>query len=152
MWHPNPRVVGQQSKLQNRSTASKRETAEQMLSDAALVYLTREVWPEIHTRVLTQFVYDDRNLLKILGDKPMLTEMPFIQELLQEKADQTERESMVYAILQVLTTRFDSVPEEIQTQLQSMQSNERLKSLISPAAKCMDLEAFRLELANRTTS
>jgi hypothetical protein len=75
----------------------------------------------------------------------MFSDIPFIQEMLNEEKLKTRREDL----LQFLSGRFGEIPQDLQVQLQSISDLERFNSLNRMAGTCPDLEAFRLELANR---
>jgi hypothetical protein len=92
-------------------------------------------------RVLAQFAYNDRNLLAILGGQSMLSEMPFIQEMLTENSLRERRNSLIW----VLQSRFGTIPQDLHAQIQLVTKLEKLESLIKISGSCADLEAFRIE-------
>jgi hypothetical protein len=92
------------------------------------------------TEVLTGLRYNEPGLLSIFGGSQIMIESPLIQELMAQR--------MHKAILRFLSGRFGSVPLDIQTTLQSIQDDARLDELVEWAARCPDLDAFRIRLSS----
>jgi hypothetical protein len=67
-----------------------------------------------------------------------MIESPLIQEIVAEKLQE--------AIIEILTARFEAVPQNVRKPLCSAVDEKRLKRLIRFAAQCPDLEAFRQHL------
>jgi hypothetical protein len=95
------------------------------------------------TQILAGLRYNDPALLTILGGKLHMIQSPVLIEVLEER----EREVAQRYVLQVLTSRFGSVPEALAAQVRSVQSLELLEQLHRFAAVCPDVEAFRAHLA-----
>jgi hypothetical protein len=75
----------------------------------------------------------------------MLSDMPFIQEMLAENSLNICRKHLVL----LLRISIGVLPETIQIQLQQCTDYEKLGSLIHIVAICTKLEAFHLELQSR---
>jgi hypothetical protein len=72
-----------------------------------------------------------------------MVESPVLLEL---KAEWT-REGNRRDIIDVLVTRFGTLAEVIETDLNTIDDEKRLKQYVKLAAACTDLEAFRGQLA-----
>ena len=96
------------------------------------------------SQVLARLRYNDPKLLSILGGKQVMIESPLIKEIVEE----TEQKAKQEAILEVLQTRFGSVPEAMAERLCAVGGEKKLKALLKHAVRCTDLEAFRKRLPN----
>jgi hypothetical protein len=94
------------------------------------------------THVMAEMRYDDPRILKVLGGKKMLTESPFIRELLEDR----QREATQELTIQTLEARFHSVPEVIAAQVRTIQDQSRLGALHCFDATCAGIDDFRKEL------
>jgi hypothetical protein len=72
-----------------------------------------------------------------------MIESPVLQEL---KAEWT-REARQRAIVDVLVARFGAGAEELAAQMETINDEARLKDLVTFAAVCPDLNAFRGRLS-----
>lgn len=73
----------------------------------------------------------------------MFNDSPLIQELLAEKTAETTHNN----ILAILTARFGAVPPDLAARLRAVRNEATLKDLITWAALCADLDAFRARLS-----
>ena len=72
-----------------------------------------------------------------------MIESPVLREL---KAEWT-REGEVKALMTFLVGRFGAKAEALETELQAIVDEERLKELLKHAATCRSLNSFRKQLA-----
>jgi hypothetical protein len=63
--------------------------------------------------------------------------------LLKEVEKRGRVEGVRVSIVQVLSARFGSVPEELSATVGSIKSERKLRALLSRAAVCADLAAFQ---------
>jgi hypothetical protein len=122
------------------------------------------------TQVFTWLRYQDNSLLQRLGGRKMITDSDLIQEVVEELVEERvskvveERVSKVVeervskvelekgirenseAILAVLESRFDSLPEELLRRLRQVRDEAELKRLIRWAARCPDMVSFLCDL------
>jgi hypothetical protein len=77
----------------------------------------------------------------------MLLETRFLRPLMAEyhrkMVKQFAREMQQAAVVHILRTLYDEVPEELAGQVYALQDEEKLDQLIDVAIDCEDLEAFR---------
>jgi hypothetical protein len=95
------------------------------------------------TQVLAGLRYNDPKLFQLLGGREAMIESPVLQEL---KAEWT-REARQRAIVDFLVARFGAGAEELGAQLETINDETRLKELVTFAAVCPDLEAFRRHIS-----
>jgi hypothetical protein len=91
-------------------------------------------------QVLTRLRYNEPDLLSIFGGSQIMIESPLIQELVAER--------MRKVILRVLSDQFGSIPPDIKTALQGVLDEARLEDLVAWAARCPDLDSFRMRLSS----
>jgi hypothetical protein len=98
------------------------------------------------TQVMTSVRYNELALLSILGGNTMgwFLETPLMQKVLSERI----RDELQGAIVDVLRDKFAEVPEELAVKVRAIQDVQQLRQLISVAARCSDLDAFRAQLPN----
>jgi hypothetical protein len=107
------------------------------------------------SQVMTQFRYNDFNLLSIFGGRQVMVESPLIQEIVQEivqervdeATQKTARETWRRAITVSLEERFGPVPA-VSAALESVTDEQRLLDLLKLVSKCTDLAAFQAQLAS----
>jgi hypothetical protein len=83
--------------------------------------------------------------LTMLGGKTMLSQSPLYQKWMDENTCATRQE----AIVSFLEERFESVPEELAAEIQTVTDLEHLKRGIKDAARCTSLKDFRKRFARR---
>ena len=66
--------------------------------------------------------------------------------LLKELTDEAEARASQKAIMTILKSRFGEVPEDLGGAAQSLAGEQRLEEAVAVAARCPDLEAFRVHL------
>jgi hypothetical protein len=76
-----------------------------------------------------------------------MIESPVLQELKAEWTREAAREAHRRDIIDVLVTRFGASAEVVETDLNTIDDEQRLKHFVKLAAVCTDLEAFRGQLA-----
>jgi hypothetical protein len=67
--------------------------------------------------------------------------------VLQKLKAEWSREAHRRDIIDVLVTRFGTLAEVVETDLNTIDDEKRLKLFVKLAAACTDLEAFRRQLA-----
>ncbi|HXG11220.1 MAG TPA: hypothetical protein VNK04_15790 [Gemmataceae bacterium] len=90
------------------------------------------------SQVLARLRFPQPDLLVLLGGKRVMIESPLIQELLAESKQE--------AIIEVLTGRFGTIPEDLTVRLRQVTNERQLKELLRYTGVCPDLEAFRAKL------
>jgi hypothetical protein len=110
------------------------------------------------TQVLAYLRYHSVELLKILGGRTIMLEVPFLDEIVQEKygnllAEKTREAARETAcktahqdIVTVLEARFGEVPRDLVEEIEPVVDEEQLKALVRAAGTCPDLAAFRTTL------
>lgn len=93
------------------------------------------------TQVMTSVRYNDAGLLSLFGGRKMIIETPLMQEILHEQI----RDELQGAIVEFLRGKFEEVPEELTVKVRAIQDVQQLRQLISVAARCSDLDAFRAQ-------
>jgi hypothetical protein len=97
-------------------------------------------------QVLAGLRYNDPSLFQLLGGREAMIESPVLQELkatwTREAANETERQ----AIVRVLVARFGEKASALKAELDTIDDKSRLEALITLAARCRNLEAFRKRL------
>ncbi len=68
-----------------------------------------------------------------------MIESPWLKEIVEEREAEQQRKDL----LKFLAARFDSVPADVKTRLQTITDSGRLEELIDWAGRCPDLDAFR---------
>ena len=91
------------------------------------------------TQVLAYLRYNSKDLLKILGGKEVMLEIPFLDEIVMEKTRETAHKD----IGTVLKTRFGDVPRDLVEAIESVVDEEQLEDLVRSAVVCPDLATFR---------
>ena len=86
----------------------------------------------------------------IFGGKQAMIESPLLKELTDEAEargrTEARTEARQEAIVDILVSRFGSVPDDLAGAVRTLGSEERLGEAIKLAARCPDLEAFRVHL------
>ena len=107
------------------------------------------------TQVLTYLRYNDFGLLAILGGKKLMLEVPWLDEIVQEKFEivlaektreatqETARATVRQNILSILDARFGEVPQRLAEQIGSIEDQDQLNALVRSAATSRDLKSFR---------
>jgi hypothetical protein len=107
------------------------------------------------TQVLTYLRYNDFGLLAILGGKKLMLEVPWLDEIVQEKFEivlaektreatqETARATVRQNILSILDARFGEVPQRLAEQIGSIEDQDQLNALVRSAAASRDLKSFR---------
>jgi len=107
--------------------------------------IDRDAPPNEHENLLavTQFLarlrYNDPKAFQILGGRKAMIESPLVEEL---KAEWTREK-----VIDVLVARFGAKAEALETQLNAIADEARLRELIKHAATCRNLSSFRKQLA-----
>jgi hypothetical protein len=84
-------------------------------------------------------------LLTILGGKNVMLEVPFLDEIVMEKA----RETAQRYIVAFLEARFGDVPRDLVDEIEAIDDEKQLRGLVRSAGSCPDLEAFRKAITRR---
>jgi predicted transposase YdaD len=104
------------------------------------------------TQVLAGLRYNDPGLFQILGGREAMIESPVLQELkaewTREAALEATRETMRRAIVGFLVARFGAKAKEVGALLETIDDEGRLQELVTFAAVCPDLEAFRMGISH----
>ncbi len=87
------------------------------------------------THVVAYLRYNSEDLLKILGGKKVMLEVPFLNEIVMERT----RENITV----FLEARFGDLPRDLVETIESVVDEKQLKNLVRSAATCPDLAAFR---------
>jgi hypothetical protein len=95
-------------------------------------------------QVLARLRYNDPGLLGLLGGIQPMIESPAFDDLREYIRGEMCRKH----ILDNLSARFGTVPEDMASRVRAMQDNDRLEELHRFSAVCPDLEAFRARLAS----
>jgi len=101
-------------------------------------------------QVLARLRYNDPAVFDILGGKQIMIESPLIDELVSEaeakaKAE-AEAETSHKLIIEVLRTRFDAIPTELESRIRSVLDQDALMQMTRSAAACPDLGTFEKSL------
>ncbi len=97
------------------------------------------------TQVFSFLRYNDLGLLTILGGKNVMLEVPFLDEIVEEKT----RETAQRYIVAFLEGRFGDVPRDLVDEIESIDDEKQLRGLVRSAGSCPDLEAFRNAVSPR---
>jgi hypothetical protein len=104
------------------------------------------------TRILARLRYNDPGLLDLLITRDAMIESPELQEILQEKAEETRRQTLREALqgnaLRELESRFGPVPADVAVQVRAVADEERMYAVLRQAILCADLAAFRAFLVS----
>ncbi len=73
-----------------------------------------------------------------------MIESPLIQELIAEATHET----LIRAVIDVLVARFGAKAEGLETELEAIDDEARLKELVKHAATCRALGSFRKRLSS----
>ena len=99
------------------------------------------------TQVLAYLRYHSVELLKALGGIEAMLEIPFLDEIVEKKADEKALVKALVAsrrhIATVLEARFGEVPRDLIDAVESVGDEQQLEELVRSAAACSDLAAFR---------
>jgi hypothetical protein len=87
------------------------------------------------SQVMTGLRFPDPGLLRLLGGQEPMIESPLLRKMIAETRHAD--------ILDVLKTRFGTVPRDVATLLRDILDPKKLRKLNVLAVKCPDLEAFR---------
>ena len=87
------------------------------------------------TQVLAFLRYNSLDLLKSLGGKKIMLEVPFLNEIVMERT----RENITV----FLEARFGDVPRDLVEEIESVVDEKQLESLVRSAGTCRDLAEFR---------
>jgi predicted transposase YdaD len=94
------------------------------------------------TQVMASMLYNDQQLMTILGGSQIMIESPLLNEMLAKATVQDRQE----VILEILADRFSAVPEEIAAAVRTIHDFAKLKGLVRAAYSCRTLKAFREHL------
>jgi hypothetical protein len=94
------------------------------------------------TQMLARLRYNRETIEAIFRRSGVMIESPWLKEIMDERETEIGRRYVVDA----LTSRFSSVPEEVRTGLLKIIDPDRLLELHAWAARCPDLNAFRARL------
>ena len=80
-----------------------------------------------------------------------MLEIPFLDEIVEEKTREVERETARITacetarevLVTVLEARFGNVPRDLADEIESIGDAKQLKGLVRSAVACRDLDAFR---------
>jgi hypothetical protein len=114
-----------------------------------------EALPEEHdnllavAQVLAGLRYNDPRLFELLGGREAMIESPVLQKLKDEWTRETANETERQAIVRFLVARFGKQADELKPELDAIDDKARLEDLITLAARCRNLEAFRKRLLSR---
>jgi hypothetical protein len=97
------------------------------------------------TQVFSFLRYNDLGLLTILGGKNVMLEVPFLDEIVMEKA----RETAQRYIVAFLEARFGDVPRDLVDEIEAIDDEKQLRGLVRSAGSCPDLEVFRKAITRR---
>ena len=92
------------------------------------------------TQLLARLRYNDPRLLELLGGRAAMIESPLLDELVAE--------ARTADLLRYLHGRFGPLPEELQAAVRSVEDSRRLDDLITAAAECDSLDAFRARVGS----
>jgi hypothetical protein len=95
------------------------------------------------TQVLSYLRYNRRDILRFLGGKRTMLEIPFLDEIVEEKT----RDAVHQNVVIVLEARFGEVPQDLVEAIESVDEEKQLKDLVRLAAVCPDLASFRHAIA-----
>lgn len=93
-------------------------------------------------QVFARIHFDKPEWLDILGGTRAMIESPLIQEIVQE----SQRTARFQSVVDVLESRFNTVPESISAGLQQVKELEALSRLIRFGSTCASLEVFEKAL------
>jgi hypothetical protein len=91
------------------------------------------------SQVLAGLRYDDPRLFQILGGREAMIESPVLQQLKSEWTQEGERKT----IIKVLAARFGDEAKDLKAALDMIDDEAQLSELVTLAAVCSDLTAFR---------
>jgi predicted transposase YdaD len=91
------------------------------------------------TQVMASMLYNDQQLMTILGGSQIMIESPLLNEMLAKATAQR----MHKAIVAVLERRFRRVPEEVAAAIRTVYDEDRLDELLLAAVSSRSLKAFR---------
>src|SRR4051794_26946093 len=98
-------------------------------------------------QVLGGLRYNDPRLFEVLGGRDAMIESPVLQQLRDEWTREGEHKGERQAIIRVLVARFGEEAGALRAGLDAIDDKERLEELITLAARCRSLEAFRKRMA-----
>ena len=107
------------------------------------------------TQVLAYLRYNSMEFLELLGGRKAMLEIPFLNEIVNEKCEtlmlektrEAARENAHQNIAAFLETRFGDVPRDLLEAIESVVDEKKLKDLVRLAAACRDLDAFGRAIA-----
>lgn len=94
------------------------------------------------TQILASLRYNDSALFQILGGEELMVQFPIIEKIVGEATLRTRQEM----ILKFLEARFSPVPQDVDERVRQINDESRLNALVTHAARCADLDAFRAHL------
>jgi hypothetical protein len=89
-------------------------------------------------QVLAQLKFPQPEMLALLGGRQVMIESPLLQQLKVEWWQE--------AILDILKSRFDAVPNDVRRLLKETSNEKKLKRLHGVAVQCASMEEFREHL------
>jgi len=95
------------------------------------------------TQILAGLRYNDPRLFQLLGGREAMIESPVLREFVAERSREI--------ILEVLIGRFGPSAQTLQSALDSIDDDARLKKLARLSGTCPDLESFKDELSLTAT-
>jgi hypothetical protein len=103
------------------------------------------------TQFLARLRYNDPKLFEILGGLKTMIESPLFQELRAESTQEAKieaaRETTIRNLISFLIGRFGSRAKTLETEINAIGDEARLKELLLHAATCRTLGSFRKHLA-----
>jgi hypothetical protein len=103
------------------------------------------------TQFLARLRYNDPKLFEILGGLKTMIESPLFQELRAESTQEAKieaaRETTIRNLISFLIGRFGSRAKTLETEINAIGDEARLKELLLHAATCRTLGSFRKQLA-----
>jgi hypothetical protein len=91
------------------------------------------------TQVMASMLYNDQQLMTILGGSQIMIESPLLNEMLAKNSAQR----MHKAIVAVLETRFRSVPDDVTAAVRTIYDEDKLDELLRAAVSSRNVKAFR---------
>jgi hypothetical protein len=103
------------------------------------------------SQVLASLRYNRADLLAFFGGEQLVIESPLIDKIVTQAVDKAVAKATIAVkqgdVLTFLRSRFGPPPEDVANAVRAVQDVVRLDELVSFAALCPDLEAFRTRLS-----
>ncbi len=121
---------------------------EPLLRECRSVIETKAVEQELPNLLALAHVFatltiNDSDLLhRLLEERPMIMESPFVQELVFKAETRQRAED----IKEVLEGRFGFLPSDLVSRLEALVDRAHLKRLVNLSGRCQDIEEFRIAL------